>query len=186
LNRPFVYADGKLTLIDADPLDLDYSVSGNGINDHGVIVGSILYWSAPAPDDGNQPIIYRNGKAEFPDSGYDGSAWKVNNAGDVIGVDSVDYWSGLYHGFVYSNGKVTTLCPMRSRAAPARSTISARSLDRFTTGMMATSHSSINEASTRRCPPGDRPIRTASTAGGTSSALPSSAPCGAPSVIARA
>lgn len=101
----FVYSGGKYSEVKSPSSTLD-SIEFLGINDSGVIVGSLSAMHGTAPEQG---FIYNKGKFEYiivPGS-KGTQARGINNKGEVVGAYADS--SGLNHGFTYVSGKFTTV-----------------------------------------------------------------------------
>ena len=107
-SHGLIYANGSY-------ITIDFSSAQNtlleGINSSGQVVGS---YYGPNPERG---FIYDNGgyTVLIPSSNtYISSAVAINDAGEVVGVDSPSAALSGSHGYLYDNGIYTILAPSPS------------------------------------------------------------------------
>lgn len=119
-TRAFTYANGVVTNLGVLGRDYPENISGVGINDAGIAVGSSELIAAP--DYPREAFVYGAGGMQGLGNlgGQSSDAYAINDAGQVVGSAGVEVTptrpnAYTYHAFLYSDGVLQDLGALTDR-----------------------------------------------------------------------
>lgn len=111
VSKAFVYQNGSLQYLNQSGVPNSTATYGESINDHGTVVGEVeIPDGLPGPDPA-YAFVYENGVMRRLDglSGFDSRAVDINNAGQIVGMDTGVTPGVRSVAYLYDHGKVTRI-----------------------------------------------------------------------------